>query len=59
MKRKVKFHVMTMKWDNIYSCYYGTSLFESDNYEQCEAYAISYQGTEETVFIQKVFYKDT
>ena len=53
--RKVVFYVQSMKWDNIYSCYYATCLFESESYEECEKFCLNYAGTEETIFIQKAF----
>ena len=57
MKRRVKFYVMTMKWDNAYSCYYGQALFQSDSYEECEKYCLHYDGPEQNIYIDKVFTK--
>jgi hypothetical protein len=55
--RKVIFFVQTMVWDNIYSCYTAKVLFQSESYEDCNQFCLSYNGEEETVFIQKAFLK--
>ena len=44
-KREFIFNAMTMKWDNIYSCYYGVSLFESKDYKECEEFCFNYHTT--------------
>ncbi|GEM_PF-3194786 len=53
--RKAVFYVQTMKWDNLYSCYYGECLFSTNKYDEAEAFCVNYQGEEQSIFIQKAF----
>ena len=51
------FKVITWKFDNIYSTYYGEILAQFENYPDAEKFCQLYEGDEHSIFINKFFDK--